>query len=108
VARVHTSAPDRGRELVEVHVRRRQADVRDDDPRRGLRIGELGEQHDRLRLHRPADVHGLSTGDLGQRRNDGFDRGVGWAVEHDAHRALVVVLGDEDDCAREVRVRERG
>ena len=80
---------------------------RDQQPR-GARVGEGGEHDDGVRLHRPADVDRLTRADqLLQLRRAVADRRLRRPVEHEAHRALVCVLGDEHDRAREVRILER-
>jgi hypothetical protein len=72
---------------------------------RSSSLVELGE-HDHGRLgHRPADEHGglvgRQPGEVGHRLGHGR---LGRPVEHQAHRALLRVLGDEHDRAGEVRV----
>jgi hypothetical protein len=74
----------------------------------GGRIEELGEEYDRARLHRAADVHRLLLGDgLLELRHRLADRHLRRAVQHDAHRALLAVHADEDHRAPEVGVHQR-
>ena len=49
----------------------------------------------------------LAAGDLRQLRHHRLHRGLRGPIEHDPHRAVLVVLGDEDDGSREVRVHKR-
>ena len=82
-------------QLLQIDIRRGEPDVGDHDPGRGLRVGELREQDQGLRLHGPADVDGPAPGDIGELRHDVVDHGVGGTVEDDPHRPLLVVLRDE-------------
>ena len=88
-------------------VGRDEPDVGDDDPGGLLGVGELAEDDERLGLHRAADEDRLLDRDLRELGKHVGDLGVGGAVEHDAHRALLPVLGDQHDRAGEVRVAER-
>ena len=71
-------------------------------------VDELAEHEHGLRLHRPADPDLLVLLDelleIGHR---GRDRDERRAVEHEPRRAVVGVLGDEDDRPAEVRVEQR-
>ena len=94
-------------ELLEVRVGGQEPDrALDDQP--GLPgIAELGQDDDRRRLDRAAgEDRRVRAGDVGQPRDRAADRHLRRPVEHEAHRALVVVRGDEDDGAAEVRVLE--
>ena len=82
-------------------------DVGDDDPGGLLGIGELGRGRRGLRLDRTADEDRLLDGDLRELGEHLRDLGVGGAVEHDPHRALLAMLGDQHDRAGEVRIAER-
>ena len=74
----------------------------------GRGVEELGQEHDRARLHRAADVHRLVLVDrLLELRHRLADRHRRGAVEHDAHRALLAVHADQHHRAREVGVEQR-
>jgi hypothetical protein len=79
-----------------------------EDRRSGLvDVLELRERHERLRLHGAADEHRVgSTGQPEQPRHGLRRRDVGRAAEHEAHRAVVVVVRDQDDRLAEVRIDE--
>ena len=65
-----------------------------------------------LHLHRPAEQYAL-VGDLGWRAGDTHlshhfaEAPVGRTIDGQSHRALLIVLTDQGDAAREVRVFER-
>ena len=84
-----------------------EAEVVVDQRARQLGPVELG-QHDHGGLgDRSADVDRLLVaGQPGQVRHRLADGRRGGAIEHEAHRALVGVLGDQDDRADEVRVAQ--
>ena len=74
-----------------------------------LRDRHAGQaDHRLLRLHRPAEEGNTRIGrDRAPLRQRVLERYVGRAVEDHAERAVGVVLDDEHDRAREVRVGER-
>jgi hypothetical protein len=112
VPREHPRAADGAVELLGlVGVGADEAEVALHEGTREVRAVELRE-HDHGRLgHRPADEHVRDPRDQPLEVGDRLgDRRLGRAVEHEAHRTLLRVLGDEDHRAGEVRVvhRRRG
>ena len=74
-----------------------------------LALDEVGQDDDRRRLHRAADVHRAHVvGEQGELRHGLVDGGLGRAVEHDPERAFLRVLADEYHGAPEVRIDETG
>ena len=70
------------------------------------RVVELRQHDERLRLHRAADEHRARRPTISASSGATSPTvGLRGAVEDDAHRAVVVVLGDQDDRAGEVRDR---
>ena len=108
VAGEDASTPRRLRELVEIAVGPREAEVADDD-RCGLRrLVELGEDEHRPGLHRPADEdERVGPCDVGQIGHRLAHRRLGRPVEDEPHRAVLSVLRDEHHRPAEVRVEER-
>src|SRR4051812_33352357 len=111
VAGEHARPPDRAVEpLGVVGVGADEAEVAVHERAGQLRPVELREDDHRGLRHRAADIDGLRL--AGQPRQVGHrlaHRRVGRAVEHEAHRALFGVLGDQHDRAREVGVpQDRG
>ena len=108
VAREHARAARGHGERPRLDVRADEADVLEYERGRLLHVVELRQHDDRGRLHRAADVDaGAGVDEVFQRRHRIHDLGLGRPVEHEPHRALVGVLGDEHDRAPEVRVEER-
>ena len=106
VAREEPEAPDR--QLVRLGLRGHEADAAEDRRGRGVDVVELREHHERLRLHRPADVDGIvRAGQQLQRRHGLAGGDVGRPAEHEAHRAFLVVVRDQDDRLAEVGVVQR-
>jgi len=85
-----------------------EADVLDDRDAGHRRVLELGEHEQGVGLDRAAlvdqRVAARELGELGRRLADDE---LARAVQHEPERALLVVLADEHDGPREVRVRER-
>ena len=81
-----------------------------DDRRRGLvDVVELGEHHERLGLHRAADEHGSSApGSPSSAGTASTARDLRRPAEHEAHRAVLVVMGDQHDRLAEVRIEQDG
>ena len=106
VAGEEPEAPDR--QFVRLGLRGHEADAAEDRRRRGVDVVELRQHHERLRLHRPADVDGVVRARQQLQRRHGLAGGdVGRPAEHEAHRAFLVVVRDQDDRLAEVRVVQR-
>ena len=103
VAGEEAHAPDR--EVLGLRLRRHEAELLHDRRGRVLHVVELREHHERIRLHRTADEHRVGrprkTFERGH-RVDGRD--LRRPAEHEPHRALVVVVRDQDDGLAEVRI----
>ncbi len=99
------SALGRLGELLDARVRRREADATEHHHAGERRLEKLGEEHDRARLHRAADVNRLERpDDVEQLRHGLADGEVRRAVEDDPHRSVLAVDPDQHDRAREVRI----
>ena len=97
------------RELVRLGLGGHEADAAEDRRGRVLDVLELGQRHERLRLHRPADEDRVVRAREARRAPAPRRRGhVRRPAEHEPHRAVLVVMGDQDDRLAEVRVDERG
>ena len=107
VAREQPDALDRQR--LGLGVGTHEADAVEDRRNAVLDVVELGEHHERLRLDRAADEDGsLRAGQPFEQRHRLGGAHVRGAAEHQAHRAVLVVVGDQDDGLAEVRIDEGG
>ncbi len=105
VAREQAQPADR--QVLRLGLRRHEPERLHDRRRRVLDVVELGEHHERLRLDRAADEDRLvRAGQPCERRHRGHGRHGRRAAEHEAHRAVLVVVRDQDDRLAEVRVVE--
>jgi hypothetical protein len=96
------------RELVWLCVGRHEPDPVEDRRGRGVDVVELGEHHECLGLHRAADEHRVAgAGQAGQRRHRSGRGHVGRAAQDEPHRAVLVVMRDEDDRLPKVRIVQR-
>ena len=102
------AAAGRGRDDLLRLVERREAERLEERHRGVVGVEELAEHEHGLRLHRPADPDLLAVvDDRLELRHRAGDLDGRRAVEHEPRRAVLGVLGHEDDGAPEVRVEQR-